>query len=159
MDQIDRKILSVLQKDAALTVSEIGKIVGVSSTPCWRRIQKMQESGVIRRNVALLDPHKVNAGVTVFISIHTSSHTVEWLRRFSEVVMDLPEVLEFYRMSGDVDYLLKVVIPDISSYDEFYRRLSTRIDLHGAVPKFAMEQIKFTTELPLEYTRKQTKAA
>ncbi len=159
MDQIDRKILSVLQKDAALTVSEIGKTVGISSTPCWRRIQKMQENGVIRRNVALLDPQKVNAGVTVFISIRTSSHTVEWLRRFSEVVMDLPEVLEFYRMSGDVDYLLKVVIPDISSYDEFYRRLSTRIELDGAVPKFAMEQIKVTTELPLEYTRKQNKAA
>lgn len=159
MDQIDRKILSVLQQDAALTVSEIGKIVGVSSTPCWRRIQKMQENGVILRNVALLDPQKVNAGVTVFISIRTSSHTVEWLRRFSEVVFDLPEVLELYRMSGDVDYLLKVMIPDISSYDEFYRKLSKRIDLHGAVPKFAMEQIKLTTELPLEYIRKQVKAA
>lgn len=159
MDQLDRRILAVLQRDASMTVADIGKIVGISPTPCWRRIQKMQEDGVIRRNVALLDAQKLNAGVTVFVSIRTASHSVEWLKRFAEVVMDLPEVLEFYRMSGDVDYLLKVVIPDIATYDEFYSRLTARIALHEALPRFAIELIKSTTELPLEHVLRPRKVA
>ena len=111
LDKIDRKILAILQKDATTPVAEIGRKVGLSTTPCWRRIQKMEEDGVIRRRVALLDPVKVNTKVTVFVSIRTNTHSIEWLKRFSEVVSEFPEVVEFYRMSGDVDYLLRVAVP------------------------------------------------
>jgi Lrp/AsnC family transcriptional regulator len=111
----------------------------------------MEEEGVIRRRVALLDPVKVNTKVTVFVSVRTASHSVEWLKRFSEVVVDFPEVVEFYRMSGDVDYLLRVVVPDIAAYDAFYKRLIARIEIRDVSSAFAMEQIKYTTELPLDY--------
>ncbi|MEO2039338.1 MAG: Lrp/AsnC family transcriptional regulator, partial [Martelella sp.] len=102
MDRLDRKILRLIQEDSTLAVADIGKKVGLSTTPCWRRIQKMEEEGVIQRRVALLDPEKVNANVTVFVAIRTNTHSVEWLRRFSEVIAEFPEVLEFYRMSGEV---------------------------------------------------------
>ncbi|EPR19320.1 ArsR family transcriptional regulator, partial [Agrobacterium radiobacter DSM 30147] len=125
--------------------------VGLSTTPCWRRIQKMEEDGVIRRRVALLDPVKVNTKVTVFVSIRTASHSIEWLKRFSEVVSEFPEVVEFYRMSGDVDYLLRVVVPDIAAYDAFYKRMIAKIEIRDVSSAFAMEQIKYTTELPLDY--------
>ncbi|QQM29164.1 Lrp/AsnC family transcriptional regulator [Martelella lutilitoris] len=151
MDRLDRKILRLLQEDSTLAVADIGKKVGLSTTPCWRRIQKMEEEGVIRRRVALLDPEKVNANVTVFVAIRTNSHSVEWLKRFSEVIGDFPEVLEFYRMSGDVDYLLRVVVPDIAAYDAFYKRLIAKIEIRDVSSSFAMEQIKFSTELPLDY--------
>ena len=151
MDKIDRKILTLLQKDATMPVAEIGRKVGLSTTPCWRRIQKMEEDGVIRKRVALLDPVRVNTKVTVFVSIRTNAHSVEWLKRFSEVVVEFPEVVEFYRMSGDVDYLLRVVVPDIAAYDAFYKRLIARIEIRDVSSSFAMEQIKYTTELPLDY--------
>ena len=151
MDRIDRAILRLLQEDATLAVADIAKRVGLSTTPCWRRIQRLEENGVIRRRVALLDPEAVNARVTVFVSIRTREHSREWLKRFSEVVTDFPEVVEFYRMSGDVDYLLRVVVPDIASYDAFYRRLIDRIEIADVSSSFAMEQIKYTTELPLDY--------
>jgi len=111
----------------------------------------MEEDGVIRRRVALLDPVKVNTKVTVFVSIRTSSHSIEWLKRFSEVVAEFPEVVEFYRMSGDIDYLLRVVVPDIAAYDAFYKRMITKIEIRDVSSAFAMEQIKYTTELPLDY--------
>ncbi|RME96727.1 MAG: Lrp/AsnC family transcriptional regulator [Alphaproteobacteria bacterium] len=151
MDAMDKKILDILQKDCTLPVAEIGKMVGLSTTPCWRRIQKLEESGVIQRRVALLDPKRVNAGVTVFVAISTSQHTEEWLERFHSAIQEFPEVVEFYRMSGQVDYLLRVVVPDIESYDAFYKRLISRIELSDVSSSFAMEQIKFTTELPLDY--------
>lgn len=151
MDRLDRKILRLLQEDATLAIADIGKKVGLSTTPCWRRIQKLEEDGVIQRRVAILDPVKVNARVTVFISIRTSSHSHEWLRRFSEVVAEFPEVVEFYRMSGEVDYLLRVVVPDIAAYDDFYKRLIKKIEIRDVSSSFAMEQIKYTTELPLDY--------
>ncbi len=134
-----------------MAVADLAKKVGLSTTPCWRRIQKMEEEGVIRRRVALLDPVKVNTKVTVFVSVRTSSHSMEWLRRFSEVVADFPEVVEFYRMSGDVDYLLRVVVPDIAAYDAFYKRLIAKIEIRDVSSAFAMEQIKYTTQLPLDY--------
>ena len=149
LDRMDRKILDILQKDCTLPVAEIGKLIGLSTTPCWRRIQKLEEQGVIERRVALLDPK--NVGVTVFVSIATSSHTKEWLERFHAALNDFPEVVEFYRMSGKVDYLLRVVVPDIEKYDAFYKRLITEIELSDVSSAFAMEQIKFTTALPLEY--------
>jgi Lrp/AsnC family transcriptional regulator len=154
LDRMDRKILDLLQKDCTMPVAEIGKQVGLSTTPCWRRIQKLEESGVVQRRVALLDPKKVNVGVTVFVSITTSHHSQDWLDKFHEALRDFPEVVEFYRMSGQVDYLLRVVVPDIERYDEFYKRLIARIELSDVSSAFAMEQIKYTTALPLEYTAK-----
>ncbi len=151
MDRLDRKILRLLQEDSTLAVADVAKKVGLSTTPCWRRIQKLEEEGVIRRRVAILDPVKVNARVTVFVSIRTNSHSHEWLKRFSEVVQDFPEVVEFYRMSGEVDYLLRVVVPDIAAYDEFYKKLISRIEIRDVSSAFAMEQIKYTTQLPLDY--------
>ncbi len=151
MDRLDRKILRLLQEDATLSVADVAKKVGLSTTPCWRRIQKLEEEGVIKRRVAVLDPAKINAAVTVFVAIKTNSHNIEWLKRFSEVVSDLPEVVEFYRMAGDIDYLLRVVVPDISAFDEFYKRLISKIEIRDVSSSFAMEQIKYTTELPLDY--------
>tara|TARA_R100001129_G_scaffold15156_3_gene9870 strand:- start:8938 stop:9426 length:489 start_codon:yes stop_codon:yes gene_type:complete len=151
MDRLDRKILRLLQEDATLAVADIAKKVGLSTTPCWRRIQKLEEDGVIRGRVALLDPAAVNTKVTVFVSIRTNSHSQEWLKRFAEVIADFPEVVEFYRMSGDVDYLLRVVVPDIAAYDEFYKRLIAKIEIRDVSSSFAMEQIKYTTVLPLDY--------
>ena len=151
MDRIDRAILRLLQEDTTMAVADIAKRVGLSTTPCWRRIQKMEEIGIITGRVALLDPEGVNAKVTVFVSVRTASHSKEWLRRFSEVVADFPEVVEFYRMSGDVDYLLRIVVPDIAAYDAVYRRLIDRIDIADVSSAFAMERIKYTTALPLDY--------
>jgi Lrp/AsnC family transcriptional regulator len=151
LDKIDRKILALLQRDATMPVAEIGRKVGLSTTPCWRRIQKMEEDGVIRRRVAVLDPAKVNVGVTVFVSIRTNEHNEAWLRKFSAIVEDFGEVVEFYRMSGDVDYLMRVVVPDINAYDVFYKRLISKIALSDVSSSFAMEQIKYTTALPLDF--------
>jgi Lrp/AsnC family transcriptional regulator len=151
LDKIDRKILGLLQRDATMPVAEIGRKVGLSTTPCWRRIQKMEEDGVIKRRVAVLDPVKVNAGVTVFVSIRTNEHNEAWLRKFAAIVEDFSEVVEFYRMSGDVDYLMRVVVPDIAAYDTFYKKLIGKIALSDVSSSFAMEQIKYTTALPLDF--------
>lgn len=154
LDDMDIKILSLLQEDCTRPVAEIGKEVGLSTTPCWRRIQKLEEAGIIKRRVAILDPHKVNAGVTVIVSIKTDQHSLGWLERFHSAVADFPEVAEFYRMSGDVDYLLRVVVPDIDAYDVFYKKLIARIEIAKVSSAFAMEQIKYTTALPLQFVRK-----
>ncbi len=155
LDEMDVKILRILQQDCTLPVAEIGKAVGLSTTPCWRRIQKLEEAGVIRRRVALLDPAMVNAGVTVFVSIKTDQHSLDWLERFHKAVVDFPEVAEFYRMSGEVDYLLRVVVPDIAAYDAFYKKLIARIDISKVSSAFAMERIKYSTELPLQFAREE----
>jgi Lrp/AsnC family transcriptional regulator len=149
MDAIDRKILAVLQKDASLSVAEIGNRVGLSSTPCWKRIQRLEADGVIQRRVAVVDQDKLGLGVTVFVSIETGDHSEDWLKRFAEVVAALPEVMEFYRMAGDVDYMLRVVVPDIPGYDAFYKRLIATVPLKNVTSRFAMEKIKSTTELPI----------
>ena len=151
MDEIDRKIISLLQMDSTLPVSQIAEQVGLSSTPCWRRIQKLESSGVIRARVALLNPEKMNVGVTVFIAIRTSHHSAEWLSRFQAVVADIPEITEFYRMSGDIDYLLRAVVPHIGAYDTVYKRLIEGIELNDVTSMFAMETIKWTTVLPVTY--------
>lgn len=151
LDKLDLKILNILQRDCTVPVAEIGKKVGLSTTPCWRRIQKMEELGVISGRVAILDPVKVNAPVTVFVFITTSQHSKEWLEDFHKAIQSFPEVVEFYRMSGQVDYLLKIMVPDIASYDSFYKRLIGRVDIADVSSSFAMEQIKFTTELPLGF--------
>jgi Lrp/AsnC family transcriptional regulator len=114
-------------------------------------VQKLEEEKIIRRRVALLDAAKINAAVTVFVSIRVRSHSPEWLRRFSEVVASFPEVVEFYRMSGDVDYLMRVVVPDVAGYDAFYKRLVAKVEIGDVSSRFAMQELKFTTELPLSY--------
>jgi Lrp/AsnC family transcriptional regulator len=153
MDHQDRKILNLLQEDATTPVAAIAERVGLTSTPCWRRIQKLEEAGVVQRRVAILDAHKVNAGVTVIVSIKTDQHSLTWLERFHKAVADFPEVVEFYRMSGEVDYLLRVVVPDIEAYDAFYKRLIARIEIAKVSSAFAMEQIKYTTALPMQFAR------
>ena len=151
LDEMDVKILRILQEDCTRSVADVGKEVGLSTTPCWRRIQKLEEAGIIKRRVAVLDPPSVNAGVTVFVSIKTDQHSLSWLERFHKAVIDFPEVVEFYRMSGEVDYLLRVVVPDIAAYDAFYKKLIARIEISKVSSAFAMEQIKYTTALPLEF--------
>jgi Lrp/AsnC family transcriptional regulator len=149
MDAIDRKILAVLQVDASLSVAEIGQRVGLSSTPCWKRIQRLEADGVIQKRVALVDQDKVGFGVTVFVSIETGDHSEEWLRNFAEVVGAMPEVMEFYRMAGDVDYMLRVVVPDIQGWDRLYKKMIATVPLKNVTSRFAMEKIKSTTVVPL----------
>jgi Lrp/AsnC family transcriptional regulator len=151
LDDMDVKILKMLQDDCTRPVAEIGKEVGLSTTPCWRRVQKLEEAGVIQRRVAVLDPVKVNAGVTVFVSIKTDQHSLAWLEKFRGAVADFPEVVEFYRMSGEVDYLLRVAVPDIAAFDVFYKKLIARIEIAKVSSAFAMERMKYTTALPLQF--------
>jgi Lrp/AsnC family transcriptional regulator len=151
MDALDKKILACLQTDATLPVSEIADRVGLSATPCWRRIRILEETGVIQRRVALLDPEKLNLGVTVFVGIKTSQHNYDWLDRFAKAIADIDEVVEFFRMSGEVDYLLRIVVPDIAGYDAVYKRLIQAADISDVSSSFAMERIKYTTALPLDY--------
>ena len=149
MDRIDRQILNILQADAATSIQEAGERVGLSSNACWRRIKRMEEAGIIRKRVALVDPKQVGRGVTVFVSVRTSNHSEEWLQKFSSGVSALPEVMEFYRTSGDVDYLLKVLVGDIAEYDRFYKKLIRIAPLSDVSSNFAMEQVKYTTEVPI----------
>jgi len=149
MDSTDRKILNLLQTDASLTVKQIAQQIPLSVTPCWKRIQKLEQNGFIRARVALLDPKKVNANVTVFMAIKTDQHTSDWIARFNYEVSQLPEVMEIYRMSGEIDYLLRVVVSSIEAHDAFYKKLIDRIELANVTSSFAMEQIKYTTALPI----------
>ena len=151
MDAADKKILALLQQDADIPLNALAEAVSLSQTPCWRRVQKLRNTGVIRKQVALCDPAELNVGVTVFVSIRTNQHTQAWLERFARGVQDIPEVVEVYRMSGDVDYLLRVVVPDIAGYDAIYKKLIKITELFDVSSSFAMEQMKYTTALPLGY--------
>ena len=151
MDQIDLKIIKCVQEDVMMPVAEVAERAGISPSPCWRRIRKLIADGVIRRRVALIDPVKINAGVNVFVSIRTNQHSLEWASKFCKAAAQIPEVVEFYRMSGRVDYLLRVVVPNIAAYDDVYRRLIKAADLYDVTSSFAMETIKYTTALPLHY--------
>nr|WP_292910358.1 Lrp/AsnC family transcriptional regulator [Niveispirillum sp.] len=153
LDQIDRKILATLQEDAAGSVAEIAERAGVSQTPCWRRIKRLEEDGIIRKRVALLDPAKLNLGLTGFILIRTASHSEEWLRKFADGVCRMPEVTELHRMSGDIDYLVKFMVDSIAGYDALYKRLIKVAELSDVSAGFSMECLKYTTELPLDYIR------
>ena len=159
MDAIDRKILAVVQQDASLSVAEIGQRVGLSSTPCWKRLQKLEAEGVITRRVALIDPEKIGLGITVFVSVETGDHSQDWLKRFAETVSAMPQVMEFYRMAGDVDYMLRVVVRDMQSYDAFYKKLIETVPLKNVTSRFAMERIKQTTALPIVEPAKNASAA
>ena len=149
MDQTDRKILSLMQKNADLSVAEIADQVNLSVTPCWRRIQKLKEDGVITRRVVVLNPQALGLNLTVFVSVRTSQHNAKWTQSLIGAVQALPNVVEFHRMAGDIDYLLKVVVEDMPAYDRFYRRLIEAVDLLDVSASFSMEIIKSTMELPL----------
>lgn len=151
MDKLDRRILELLQQNAQLSTAEIADAVGLSTTPCWRRIQRLEEAGIISARVVLLDRHKVNLGTDVFVGVKTNQHNWEWLQKFASQVSAFPEVMEFYRMAGESDYLLRVMVPDIRAFDDFYKKLVQSTDLADVSSSFAMEQIKYTTALPLKY--------
>jgi len=149
LDAIDRKILTVLQEDASLSVAEIGDRVGLSSTPCWKRIQRLEADGIILRRVALVDQNKIGLGISVFVSVESGDHSDAWLSKFASAVSAMPEVMELYRMAGDVDYILRVVVADMASYDLFYKKLISAVALKNVTSRFAMEKIKSVTALPV----------
>ena len=148
-DSIDRAILAELQADASRSTQEIASAVGLSQNPCWRRIKRLEAAGVIRGRVALLDPDSLGVGITVFVSIRTNQHNEAWLESFASGVMEIPEVVELYRMSGEIDYLLKVLVSDIAEYDRIYKELIDVVELFDVSSSFAMERIKYTTAIPL----------
>jgi len=150
MDDIDRQILELLQQDATRSTAEIAEAVGLSTTPCWRRIQLLEQEGYILSRVALLDRTKIDLPMDVFVAVKTDQHNAEWLKNFADKVEKMPEVVELYRMSGEVDYLMRVVVADIASYDRFYQELISKVRLTDVSSSFAMERIKYTTSLPLE---------
>lgn len=145
MDRIDKEILRILQKDASVPIATIADKVGLSQTPCWKRIRRLETTGVIERRVAILNPEKIGLGITVFVSIQAPDHSTEWLTHFADTVSAMPEVMEFYRMAGDVDYMLRVVVADMPAYDDFYKRLITGVSLRNVTSRFAMERIKSET--------------
>jgi Lrp/AsnC family transcriptional regulator len=152
LDQVDRRILAILQEDATVAIAELAERVGLTQTPCWKRVKRLQDAGVITARVALLNREALDLPLTVFVAVKTGRHDEDWLGQFAAGAKSLPEVVEFYRMSGDVDYLLKVVVRDIAAYDRFYRRLIATAPLTDVSSSFAMEQIKFTTALPIAPT-------
>ena len=151
LDEVDRRILYWLHRDAGMPVAELADKAGISASPCWRRVQRLTEAGVIRARVALLDAGRVNLAVNVFVAVRTNQHKASWAEQFCACVMDMPEVVGFYRMAGQVDYLLHIVVPGIDAYDGVYKRLIARIDLYDVSASFAMEVLKSTTALPLDY--------
>jgi Lrp/AsnC family transcriptional regulator len=142
MDRVDREILRLLSNDASLSLADIAGKVGLTPTPCWKRIRRMEEAGIILRRVAVIDPTKIGLPVSVFVEVETADHSGEWLQRFADVVKSMPEIIDAWRMSGDVDYLLHVVVPDIAAYDEFYRKLIAQVKLRNVSSRFSMERLK-----------------
>ncbi len=151
IDQTDLRILDALQRDSTLSVAELAELANLSSSPCWRRVQRLEEDGFVMGRVALLDPVRVNVGTTVFVAVKTAQHTPRWLMQFRDAILEIPEVVEVHRMSGQIDYLLKVLVPDIPSYDVIYKKLIARVDLFDVSSSFSMEVMKRTTALPLGY--------
>lgn len=151
IDKKDREILRLLQEDASLSLAEVASAVNLTPTPCWRRMQKLQTDGVIEKQVVLCNAAKLNLGLTTFVTIRTSQHNEQWMKRFVDGATSIPEIVEIYRLTGDADYLLKIVVPDISRYDSVYKRLIRTVDLLDVSSAFAMETIKCTTALPLDY--------
>ena len=149
LDRLDRRILALLQENADQSNAELAEQVGLSANACWRRVRRLEERGIIRKRVALLSQDQLELDVTVFVGIRTNEHNDQWLKKFSEGVASIPEVVEFYRMSGDTDYLLKIVVRDIADYDRVYKKLISVVPLHDVSSSFAMERIKSTTALPL----------
>lgn len=151
VDQIDRDILRHLQADGGLSARELSDRVGLTPTPCWRRVRALEDAGVLTGRVALVDPHAVNLDVAALVNIRTNDHSSKWIETFRAAVDRFPEIVEAYRTSGDIDYTLKVLVPSIAAYDEFYKRLIEAVPLHDVRTIFVMEEIKHTTALPLDY--------
>ena len=151
MDNIDKKILALLQINADIPVAELSKKVNLSSTPCWLRINKLYKQGYIKKKVAVIDRSKINLSTVAFVQIRTSQHNMVWSKKFVEGVKEMDEVVEFYRLSGTTDYLLKVLVPSIDKFDEFYKKLTDKIDLSDVTTSFSMEELKQTSNLPLNY--------
>ena len=149
MDRLDCEILRLLQKDATQSVSDIAQQIGLSTTPCWRRIQSLEKQGIIDKRVALLNPEKIGLGMTVFVQVKAAKHDSVWLKKFADHATNIEQIVEFYRMSGEYDYMLKVVVADMQAFDVFYKTLVEGIDLSDVTSSFAMEQIKYTTALPV----------
>lgn len=154
MDRIDQKILDLLQGDATLPIAEVAEQVGLSTAPCWRRIKKLEDDGVIQRRVALVDRRKVNVPMTLFVSVRTTRHALEWVDDFRRMIADIPEIVEVWRLTGDVDYLLRIVVPDIDAYDAVYKRMIDRVELADVSSAIAMEELKYTTAVPTSYIAK-----
>ena len=149
LDRIDLRLLAILQEDCTQSIAAMAEQVGLSQTPCWKRIQRLEAEGVITRRVALLQPEALGLGLTVFVSIEAGDHSPAWLARFAAAVADLPEVVEVHRMAGDIDYMLRVVTRDIAAYDGFYKRLISAVPIKNVSSRFSMERVKSTTALPL----------
>ena len=149
MDQTDRKILAILQEDSSLPIAEVAARVNLSQTPCWRRIQRLEANGVIQRRVAILDPEKIGLGIHVLVAIETGDHSPDWLQRFADIVQDMPEVMEVHRTTGDIDYLMRVAVADMPTYDAFYKRLIAAVPIKKVTSRFSVERVKWTTAYPL----------
>ncbi|MGU3496855.1 Lrp/AsnC family transcriptional regulator [Xanthobacteraceae bacterium A53D] len=153
-DAIDCRILDILQEDAMMSAAAVADKVGLSPTPCWRRIKKLEDDGVILKRVALLDRRKANVPLTVFVAVKASRHAMEWLEQFRKVINDIPEIVEAWRLTGETDYLLRLVVPDIETYDAVYKRLISRVEFSNLSSSLAMEEMKFTTAVPTSYMLK-----
>jgi Lrp/AsnC family transcriptional regulator len=151
LDATDLAILRLIQADASLSLGDIAKEVGLTQTPCWKRIRRMEEAGIITGRVTLVNAEKLGLGISVFVAIETGDHSAAWIESFAKTVAEMPEIVECWRLGGDVDYLLRVVVPDIAAYDAVYKRLINGTQLSDVSSSFAMEEIKFTTALPLSY--------
>ena len=151
MDRKDKAILEALQEDATLTVAELADRIGLSKSACWRRVQLLEEQGIIGARVTLLEQEKLGLLLTVYSAIRTHEHTAEWFEQFLKMVSAMPNVMEVHRLSGDIDYLIRAVVPDMRSYDEMYKQMIASVDLYDVSSSFSMEQIKYTTALPLDH--------
>ena len=149
IDRTDRRILDALQREGRLSQVELAERVGLSPTPCWKRIQRLEADGVIQKRVAVVDQDKLGLGVTVYVSVETGDHSEDWLKNFASTVGAMPEVMEFYRMAGDVDYMLRVAVPDMQAYDLFYKKLIDTMPLKNVTSRFSMERVKSTTAYPI----------
>jgi len=150
LDRIDKTLLRLLQQDSAISLNDLADAVNLTTTPCWKRLKKLEESGVIKKKVMLLDPEAIGLRFNAFVMIQTSDHSHEWYRRFVDTVSEYDEVMEFYRMAGEYDYMLKVIAKDMRNFDEFYKKLVNSVEgLSKVTSTFAMESLKYTTELPL----------
>ncbi len=151
MDRIDKAILEALQDDATLTVAEISDRVGLSKSACWRRIQNLEDDGIIGTRVTLLNQEKLGLNLTVYCAIRTHEHTAEWYAGFHKMVLAMENVTEVHRLAGDIDYLIRAVVPDMRSYDEMYKEMIAKVNLYDVSSSFSMETIKYTTALPLHH--------
>lgn len=154
LDLIDRKIVAELMRDATLPVSQIADKVGLSQTPCWKRIQKLQDQGVLTARVALADPGKLGFGLTVFVGIEAPDHTADWREAFAKATQSMPQIMEVYRMAGEMDYLLRIAVPDMAEFDTLYKRLTDAVPIKNVTSHFAMERMKFTTAYPVDTLRR-----